>query len=194
MAIIAKVLDVIGDQTIGAYDIGCGFQSTIASSSLGPQFAALQSRMCVDAFHGYAHNYLCQTKNHPLGIQGAGLEDFGTTERIFSASNALASVIRYASRYRQHTFLDLFFKQWDDEKYANLGTMLYNNYRQALKITTVERLAFEEAKHSLNIQDGDLERWREEEVAYFGTVGREDESDVHAITYVELLQELRAAE
>ncbi|KAF9231234.1 hypothetical protein BU15DRAFT_90967 [Melanogaster broomeanus] len=173
LAIVAKVLT-----------------ATISSSSLGPEFATLSSQMCVDSFHGYAHNYVCQTKNHPLGISGAGLEDFGATEHIFSASNALPPVIRYASRYRRHVFIDLFFKPWDDKKYINLGTMLLDNYHQALCILTSEKLALEEAKRVLSIEDGDLNQWREEEVACFNVVRKEDDWDIHAVMYVEMLQEL----
>ncbi|KIJ04496.1 hypothetical protein PAXINDRAFT_22215 [Paxillus involutus ATCC 200175] len=43
LAIIAKVLDVIGEHTLGAYVIGCGFQSTVHSSSLGSDFAKKES-------------------------------------------------------------------------------------------------------------------------------------------------------
>lgn len=69
LAIISKVLEVLGDCTLGTYDIGCGFMSTIENSSLGEDFRKMESRMCMDAFHGYAHNYICQTKNHPLVSQ-----------------------------------------------------------------------------------------------------------------------------
>jgi hypothetical protein len=54
--------------------------------------------------------------------------------------------------------------------------MLWNNYRQVLDIVKHESVAFTEA---------DLERWEAEEV------GQESEWDVHAVAYVELLQELR---
>lgn len=194
MAIVAKVLEVIGERTLGAYDIGCGFSSTVRASSLGTTFMEMQSRLCVDSFHGYAHNYVCQTQHHPLGIEGTGLEDFGVAERIFSASNALAPVIRYASAYRRHVFLDLFLKQWDEDKYANLGTMLLNNYRQALHIISSETVALEEAKTSLGIQDSDLVNWRAEEIHYFQTLGKEPEWDAHAVVYVELLQQMQALE
>lgn len=150
--------------------------------------------MCVDAFHGYAHNFACQTKNHPNGIQGAGLEDFGTIKRFFSASNAIAPVIRYASPYRRHVFLDLFFKQWDEDKYLNLATMIFNNYKQALGILASESIALDEAKRSLSISDDDLESWRAEEVDYFANVGKQSTWDVHAMAYVELLQKLRDTE
>lgn len=191
---MSNVIDVLGERTLGAYDIGCGFQSTIRASRLGDAFERQKCRMCVDAFHGYAHNYLCQTKNHPNGITGAGIEDFGTIEHFFSASNAIAPVIRYASSYRRHVFLDLFFKQWDEDKYLNLGTMIYNNYKQALDIVSTESIALDEAKQSLGIQEGDLESWRQEEIEYFAHLGKETEWDVHAMAYVELLLKLRDAE
>ncbi|KAG2157044.1 hypothetical protein DEU56DRAFT_867153 [Suillus clintonianus] len=173
LAIMSNVIDVLGERTLGAYDIGCRFQSTIRASRLGDAFERQKCRMCVDAFHGYAHNYLCQTKNHPNGIVGAGIEDFGTIEHFFSASNTIAPIIRYASSYHRHVFLDLFFKQWDEDKYLNLGTMIYNNYKQALDIVLTESIALDEAKQSL---------------------GKETEWDVHAMAYVELLLKLRDAE
>ncbi|KAG1835645.1 hypothetical protein EV424DRAFT_1468103 [Suillus variegatus] len=194
LVIISNVIDVLGEHTLGAYDIGCGFQSTIRASRLGDAFERQKCRMCIDAFHGYAHNYLCQTKNHPNGIVGAGIEDFGTIEHFFSASNAIAPVIRYASSYHHHVFLDLFFKQWDEDKYLNLGTMIYNNYKQALDILSMESIALDEAKQSLDIQEGDLKTWRQEEIKYFTHLGKETEWDVHAMTYVELLLKLRDAE
>ncbi|KAG1887413.1 uncharacterized protein F5891DRAFT_967298 [Suillus fuscotomentosus] len=194
LAIMSNIIDVLGECTLGAYDIGCGFQSTIRASRLGDAFERQKCCMCVDAFHGYTHNYLCQTKNHPNGIVGAGLEDFGTIEHFFSASNAIAPVIRYASSYRRHVFLDLFFKQWDEDKYLNLGTMIYDNYKQALDIVSTESIALDEAKQSLGIQEGDLQTWCQEEIEYFAHLGKETEWDVHAMAYVELLLKLRDAE
>ena len=40
----------------------------------------------------------------------------------------------------------------------------------------------------------DLEEWEAEEVAYFSDLGKEPEWNIHVITYVELLQDLRDAE
>ncbi|KAG1858513.1 hypothetical protein F4604DRAFT_1589518 [Suillus subluteus] len=194
LAIISKVLDVLGERSLGAYDIGCGFTSTIENSSLGENFRKMESRMCVDAFHGYAHNYVCQTKNHPLGITGAGLEDFETIEQIFSASNQLATVTHYSSSYRHHALLELFFKQWDEEKYLNVGTMILNNYKQALGIINSDGLVLQQAMNSLRIHLGELETWHAEEVEYFCMLGSEPEWDVHAMAYVELLQEMQEYE
>lgn len=173
---------------------GCGFASTIRASSLGKAFEQQGCRICIDVFHGYAHNYACQTKNHPNGIQGAGIEDFGAIERFFSASNALAPVIRYATAYHRSVFLDLFFKQWDDDKYLNLATMIYHNYKQSINIIASESLALDGAKASLGIQDGDLEAWRQEEIEYIAGLGKETTWDIHAMAYVELLHKLRDAQ
>lgn len=176
------------------YDIGCVFQKTISSSSLGTQFAESKSRCCVNAFHGYSHNFACQTKNHPNVIDGVGLEDLETMERVYSASNQVAGVTRYASAYHRRVFIDMFFQQWDDDKYRNLASMLSNNYQQALSIIEDEGPAVEETMQELEIGPTDLETWHREQVRFFETIGEESPWDVHAIAYVELLQELNSAQ
>ena len=115
-------------------------------------------------------------------------------ERVFSSSNAVAIVTRYASAYHRRVFIDMFFQQWDDDKYQNLGLMLFNNYRQALSIISDEGSAVAEAIQSLGIQSSDLETWHREQTEFFETVGEESPWDIHAVAYVELLQELDSAE
>src|ERR1700679_1247091 len=100
LSIVAKAMDTFGSNILVGYDIGCVFGGTILSSSLGTRFQESGSRTCVNAFHGYSHNYQCQLKNHPNNIAGMGLEDLETLERVFSSSNALAAVTRYSSAYR----------------------------------------------------------------------------------------------
>ncbi|GBE82649.1 hypothetical protein SCP_0410340 [Sparassis crispa] len=190
LAMVVKVLELLGPHSMGGYDIGCTFISTIHKSSLGADFHHLQCCMCVNAFHGYSHNHACQTQNHPNVIEGMGIEDLEMMEHILSSSNQLASIIRYASRYHRQMFIDMFFKQWDDDHYASLGNFLYNNYRQALDIINNDSATLTEALASLNIQCTDLEKWQQEEAEYFAMLGKEDEWDVHAVAYVQLLQEL----
>ena len=113
-----------------------------------------------------------------------GIEDLETLKRIFSFSNQFASVTHYASAFRHQVFIDLFFKQWDEEKYQNLGLMLYNNYRQALDIISEESPALSESMASFGINEKVLKQWHEEEVEYFKTLGKEPEWDVHAMAYV----------
>jgi hypothetical protein len=191
LAIVAKALEVFPPSWLMAYDIGCSFKETIAHSSLAELFEKRNCRCCVNAFHGYSHNFACQVKNHPNIIEGMGLEDLETLERVFSASNLLAGITRYMSAYRRCVFIDLFFKQWDAEKYQNLGNMLFNNYKQALQIIEDEQPALDDAKNSLGIKDGELEKWQKEKAEYFSRLGQEPERDILKIAYVELLQELR---
>ncbi|KAL6307956.1 hypothetical protein BKA93DRAFT_815632 [Sparassis latifolia] len=181
LAMVVKVLELLGPCSMSGYDIGCTFISIIHESSLGADFRHLQC--CI-------HNHACQTQNHPNVIEGMGIKDLEMMEHIFSSSNQLASIIRYASRYHRQMFIDMFFKQWDDDRYASLGNFLYNNYRQALDIINNDSATLTEALASLNIQCADLEKWQQEEAEYFATLGEEDEWDVHAVAYVQLLQEL----
>ncbi|OCH83864.1 hypothetical protein OBBRIDRAFT_815682 [Obba rivulosa] len=189
LAIVSKALEVFKSHGMLGYDIGCDFEQTICRSSLGPRWEQLRWRCCVNAFHGYSHNFRCQTRNHPNNITGMGLEDLETLERVFSSSNQLASVVRYASRYRRRVHIDMFFKQWDEDKYANIATMLYNNYVQACEIIRTESQAVAEVVASLGIKEEDLEKWHMEEAEYFATLGDEPPWDIHAMAYVDLLRE-----
>ena len=191
---VAKAMDTFGSHLLIGYDIGCVFGGTILSTSLGTKFRESGSRTCVNAFHGYSHNYKCQCKNHPNNIAGMGLEDLETLEQVFSSSNALAGVTRYASAYRQWMYIKLHFKQWDEDKYSNLATMLRNNYHQALDIIKNNGRAVDEAKRSLSVTDEDLESWKVKQEEYFLVLGDEPKSKVRAIAYVELLQKLRQLE
>jgi hypothetical protein len=145
----------------------------------------------VNAFHGFAHNFKCQLNNHPDFIDGMGLEDLETLERVFSASNQVAPLTRYTSAFNRRVFIDLHFRNWDKEKYKNLGTMIYNNYVQAPTILKEEMVALAEAKASLGIKDGELELWQKEQKEYFETLGEEPAYNVLSVAYVELLQKLR---
>ena len=92
-------------------------------------------------------------------------------KRIFSGSNQLASVVRYASAYRCRQFIDLYLQQWDADKYENLATWLYNNYVQATKIIDEEILALEHAMQSLGIAGTEeLDCWQAEELEYLQTL------------------------
>lgn len=195
MAITARALQVFGQGLIEGYDIGCTFQKTIASSSLGDIAKAMGLRCCVNAFHGYSHNQVCQTINHPNIIEGTGIEDFETMERIFGGSNLLAPVTWYATAYRRRVLIDQYFRQWDEEKYLNLGLWLYKNYVQSLKIIREEGFALEEGMKALNIQSVEqLDEWHKTQVSYFAQLGKEPEWDVHAVAYVERLKEMREIE
>ncbi len=189
LAIVSKVLETTKKPLIG-YDVGCSFDVTVEKSSLGPQFAASGGQFCVCAFHGYAHSYTCQLEFHPNIIEGAGLEDLETMERLFSVTNMLASVTRYASPFRRRLFIETFLRQLDEDKYANAGTFSLNNYKQALDIINNDTPAVEEAMRSQGITDADLDQWETEQTEVFSRLGEEDPHDVHAVAYVERLQQL----
>ncbi|KAJ3831878.1 hypothetical protein F5878DRAFT_654758 [Lentinula raphanica] len=191
LAMVGKALKTFGPKRVMGYDIGCTFGGTIVSSSLGEEFKAQDCRTCVNAFHGYSHNALCQQSNHPVNITGMGLEDLETLERLFSSSNQLAAVTRYATPFRRRVFIDMFLQQWDRDKYQNLATMLHNNITQALKIIETDGQALSadlEAK-GLNVED--LEAYFQDEFNHTQELGKETEADLHAVAYVELLQEYR---
>jgi hypothetical protein len=72
--------------------------------------------------------------------------------------------------------------------------MLLNNYRQALSIIKDDGAAVEETVATMGITFADLELWHTEQTNFFETIGEESRWDVHAVAYVELLQELSSSE
>ncbi|KAH9910445.1 uncharacterized protein BXZ73DRAFT_108989 [Epithele typhae] len=192
IAMVRKLLDTIPGPHIVGYDIGCTFKTTLARSSVGPDFAKSGSRCCVNAFHGYSHSYPCQLDNHPLGIAGMGLEDLETLERVFSDSNALAPVIRYASVYRRHALMTLFFRHRDEEKHTNLGEFLLNNYKQAINIINKTTPMLREALATMGVTTDQLEGFASAEREYFANLQDEAPRDIYTVEYVMALQELQA--
>lgn len=176
---------------MGGYDIGCSFETTVKNSSIGQDFTKKNGRFCVPAFHGYTHNHVCQLKYHPNSIEGIGLEDLETLERVFGSSNELAPVTRYVSAYRRRLFIEAFLKQWDEDKWLHIGTFMLENYLQALKILLEDAAALQQSTVYHNIDDKTMEEWAREELELFASLGEEDEKDIHQIAYVEALQRLQ---
>ena len=120
------LLDVFGDDQGLGFDIGCSYKETIDQSNLlGDKAMQQQLQILVNAFHGWAHNHLCQLKYHPLYRTGLGLEDLETLEQIFSLSNKVAWTIRHATRFHWVQAMDLHYRQWNDEKYQELSMSPY---------------------------------------------------------------------
>lgn len=193
LALISRAIDVLGGHLVFGYDIGCEFRKTIRSSNIGDKFSDSGCITCVNAFHGYAHNARCQAHNHPFNILGLGIEDFETLERIFSASNLLAVVTRFATSFRRQLLIVEHFKHWNDEKYFQMGAMLLSNYKQALQIIKENTDSISRMQTMFNFTDADLEMWIEEEKQYLEELGNEPESDKKSVVYVELLEELKKA-
>lgn len=183
---VAKVLEVLGPQVMIGYDIGCEFGITVSRSSLGAAVREAGIRFCINAFHGYSHAYNCQVAYHPSAIHGMGLEVLEVPERIFSSSNQLAPIIRYTSPYRRWSLIDLHFQQWDHKKYSNLSLMLLNNLEQALEIIRTQTPVLEQALQSLNLTPQDINRFHAEERKFFSELRDEQDSNLHAVAYVEV--------
>ncbi|TFK59169.1 hypothetical protein BDN72DRAFT_781102 [Pluteus cervinus] len=181
LAVVSKLLEMYGAHQCTGYDIGCHFQQTVANSSLGKRAQELDLTFLVDLFHGHAHNRPCQLKNLPLYKTGVGLEDFGTCERIFSASNSAARLVRYSSHYHWLQFIDLHYSQWDEDRYQDLSKFILDNYTQALSIIKTYTPKVEALKVLLNIQDEDFIRWNKEEEEYLTRLSRKVKHDAQLI-------------
>lgn len=193
LAILAKALEVLEERFANGGDINCGFSITAQRSSLASAIREKKVSFPVNAFHGYSHNFICQLKNHPNGFKGIGLDDLETMERIFSGSNALAALLRFASAYPRGLFITTYFGQWDEDKYANLGTFILNNYLQALEILDRDPAALEDSKQRFNVTEEDMDRWEKEQETFFQELGKEPENTSLQVEYVALLQALHEA-
>ena len=56
----------------------------VLNSSVGLTFKKLENALCVNTFHGYSHNFACQSVHHPNVIAGIGIKDLETMEWIFN--------------------------------------------------------------------------------------------------------------
>ncbi|KAJ7023549.1 hypothetical protein C8F04DRAFT_1271239 [Mycena alexandri] len=139
LALVNELLDAYGKKFGLGYNIGCHFQETIKKSNLSEKAKENMLKMLVGAFHGHAHNRLCQLKFLATYIHGLGLEDLEGCERFFSKSNEMAKVVRYSSRFHRQQEITGFIKHFDDfETYANLSKFLCKNYEQALALLATE--------------------------------------------------------
>lgn len=125
IASVKKLMDVFGSNILFGYDIKCAFEKILLRSSLADDVKRLNLQGVVPAFHGHAHNRLCQLKHHSKHKVGAGKEDFETCERVFSESNALACEIRNATNFHRHQALDEHFSFADMDRYAALCKSLF---------------------------------------------------------------------
>jgi hypothetical protein len=88
LAILHYLLELFGDDQALVYDIGCAFKVTAKKNPiLRPLLDAKKVHFFVPAWHGWSHNRKCQLQHHPLHVEGLGLEDCETCERLFSYTN-----------------------------------------------------------------------------------------------------------
>ncbi|KAJ7678318.1 hypothetical protein DFH06DRAFT_1121808 [Mycena polygramma] len=142
LALVDILLDTYGEKLGLGYDVGCHFEATIRNSKLSERAKENMLKMLVGAFHGHAHNRLCQLRFLATYVEGLGLEDLEGCERFFSGSNGMAKAVRYSSRFHRQQEITNYIKHHDNfETYANLGEQskfLCNNYTQALSILKTE--------------------------------------------------------
>ena len=121
LAIIDKMMNVYGTGFQYGYDIVCVFHKILLRTSLGAKVKTFSVTGVVPAFHGHAHNQTCQLANHLLYVDGSGKEDFEGCEWVFSQSNAMASITRFASAFHRHQIIKAFFRHWNEEKHVEEG-------------------------------------------------------------------------
>ncbi|KAI6143575.1 hypothetical protein BKA82DRAFT_4331131 [Pisolithus tinctorius] len=182
LAVTSKLLDAFGSDLGGGYDIGCRFKTTLASSVLGERARSLNYTSLVNAFHGHAHNRLCQLDNLTTYV----------ARGLFSKSNALAPSTRYVSIFHRRQAIACYFEHNDElEVYANLTKFLLNNYKQALDLLSNGRLTLERLMRELGVSDPDtFKLWLDEEREYLGSLLREPVEETLQMEYWQRLVNL----
>ena len=126
-------------------------------SSIGPKVQRLGLRFMVGAFHGHAHNRLCQLDWHPMYIEGTGNTEGEGCEHVFSVSNELARGIRHAMRFHRHQAIEEHFAFWNADKYEALSTYCPLNYSL---LTCLYSSAFYSEPLSRSNRVGSPTRWQ----------------------------------
>ena len=206
------MLDVFGVDLAAGYDIGCRFETTLNNSPLGEKARQLNHRCLVGAFHGHAHNRLCQSRFLATYVEGLGLEDLEGCERFFAKSNALASGTRHASSFHRRQVISEYALFTDRfETYANLsklfshlllaaslfliliiiGTFLLNNYKQALSLLETKPAVIA-ALTKVGASNGEVvHEWLQEEGAYLRQLSKEPLEETLEMEYYKMLESLR---
>jgi hypothetical protein len=164
LAVVESMLNAFGPNLAFGYDIGCKFGSTVNSSPLGARARSLSHQCLVGAFHGHAHNRICQLDHLATYTKGLGLEDLKGCEWFFSRSNGLASSVRHASVFHQKQAITEYCKHLNAfDTYQSLSAFLVNNYKQALSIIA-SKPTLKHAMVALGVeQDEVFEGWLEDE-------------------------------
>ncbi|KAJ7766007.1 hypothetical protein B0H14DRAFT_3510101 [Mycena olivaceomarginata] len=193
LAVTEALLEHLGERTGAGYNVGCDFQTTLKNSPLGECAKCKNFRCLVGAFHGHAHNRLCQLCFLATYVEGLGLEDLEGCERFFSGSNGLAKSCRYASRFHRQQEITAYVKHYDTfHTYAQSDKFLCDNYKQALGILKTEHkirqfMAKEEIANYQVFHD-----WLKEEKAFLLGLQEEskDQTETLEMEYVQKLVNL----
>ncbi|KAI0734100.1 hypothetical protein BC629DRAFT_526102 [Irpex lacteus] len=194
LAVTDKLMDVFGNKIGLAYDVGCDTWKTVLASSLRDRALKQRLRLIVPAFHGHSHNRLCQLDWHPMYIEGAGKEDFEGCERAFRDSNMLASGTRLATAFHRHQAIEQHWSFRSFDKYADCGTFILNNYKQALSIIRQDGAALANISRKIGTTTEDYVQFLKDEKTYLQGLKTEPEETSLRIEYLMALQELDEAE
>ncbi|KAJ7349571.1 hypothetical protein DFH08DRAFT_996667 [Mycena albidolilacea] len=188
LAVTDCLIEHLGQSIGNGYDVGCDFRTTIKKSPLAARAAQCNFRCLVGAFHGHAHNRLCQLRNLATYVLGLGCEDLEGCERFFSGSNALAKSCRYASRFHRQQEITAYVKHHDSSHtYANL-----RNYKQAVETLKKEDTLLRWMDEK-DITSFDAFRiWLEEEKEFLLGLkaGSKDQTETLEMEYVQKLVNL----
>ncbi|KAJ6456851.1 hypothetical protein C8R45DRAFT_1110650 [Mycena sanguinolenta] len=191
LAIVSKLFERYGSDPGIGYDIMCAFFKTLLRSSLGRKTVGLRMRGIVPAFHGHAHNRMCQIGWHPMYVEGAGLEDFEECERTFCLSNQLASCTRLSTPFHRQQQIDEHFYFHDLDNMRR--NFIFQNYRQAVEKITANRLKLQILEDTLHTTGADYEQDLKDERAHLESLLQEPPEVQRSVDYVELLVKLQNA-
>lgn len=95
LSVVELLLEVFKIDLRGGYDIGCKFETTLAHSELGTIAKAWNYKALVRAFHGHAHNHLCQLSFLTTYVKGMDLKDLdsGRMREIFFKIQCTCSLL-----------------------------------------------------------------------------------------------------
>ncbi|KAI0629625.1 hypothetical protein C8Q77DRAFT_1065128, partial [Trametes polyzona] len=193
LAHVDRLMEIYGYNIKIAYDVACAFFKILLRSSLGPRVASLKVSGVVPAFHGHSHNRACQVDWHPLYQDGVGKEDFEGCECLFSESNLLAPGTRLSTVFHRHQAIEQFMGFWSEQKHADSGKFILDNYRQALDIIKTDGEALELLSQQLGVGPADFERYLQEERAYFKNRKVEPPEVTAELDYLDSLVRLQTA-
>ncbi|KAF7979474.1 hypothetical protein HWV62_42299 [Athelia sp. TMB] len=192
LATAARMLEQHGANQGAGLDIGCSHSKTLANSTLGPRAKALNHTVLVDAFHGHAHNRLCQLNNLTTYVDGLGLEALGVCEQSFSKSNMHAGSTRSMGRFHRRQAIAAHFRDTDNfENYLSMTTYIHTMYKKALDILKHYPAALEISKAALGIAgESPFESWLAEEKVYLQGLKKEPPQETLTMEYYQRLTHL----
>ncbi|KZP27026.1 hypothetical protein FIBSPDRAFT_909065 [Athelia psychrophila] len=192
LATAARMLRAHGKKQGAGLDIGCSHMKTLFNSALGPLARQLEHTVLVDAFHGHAHNRLCQLSHLTHYVDGLGLEALGVCEQAFSKSNALAGSTRSMSRFHRQQAIAAHFRDTDNyENFMTMTTYIETMYKKALDILKNYPVALELSKKALGITGAPpFKDWLVEEKTYLQSLKKEPPQETLAMEYHQRLTHL----